>query len=257
MDSDDTSAARVGGSLLAARKRRGWTREELAYRSGVSYAAIAQIESGRRKDVRLTSLTALADALAVTLDHLVSRSPALARPLLEHRALAYGSDDEFLAGTVAFMADGAEQDERLLAVTKAANNELLRDALGARARHVQFVDAQTWYDTPPATLARYRQFVNESLDNGARWVRIIGEPVWQGRSTAEVAEWTRYEAAINLLLASAAATIVCPYDTRSLPSEIVSDCARTHPVVTSQQGSVPSEEYLDVEAFLLQSELRD
>ena len=56
-------ASRIGESLKAARERLGWSREALAYHSGVSWSAIAQIESGRRKDVRLSSLSALAEAL--------------------------------------------------------------------------------------------------------------------------------------------------------------------------------------------------
>ena len=58
-------SSRLGESLKAARARAGWSREALAYHSGVSWSAIAQIESGRRNDVRLSSLSALAEALGV------------------------------------------------------------------------------------------------------------------------------------------------------------------------------------------------
>ena len=57
-------------ALRAARARAGWSRETLAHHSGVSWSAIAQIESGRRRDVRLSSLSALADALGVSVDEL-------------------------------------------------------------------------------------------------------------------------------------------------------------------------------------------
>jgi transcriptional regulator with XRE-family HTH domain len=62
----------IGTALRAARAQRGWTRDQLADRAGVSVAAIAQIESGRRRDVRLSTLTALATALDVSLDELVT-----------------------------------------------------------------------------------------------------------------------------------------------------------------------------------------
>jgi DNA-binding XRE family transcriptional regulator len=62
--------------LRRAREGRGWSREDLAHHSGVSYAAIAQIETGRRTDVRLRSLVALADALGVTVDALLGRGPS-------------------------------------------------------------------------------------------------------------------------------------------------------------------------------------
>jgi DNA-binding XRE family transcriptional regulator len=67
---DEPSIAAV---LRRTREERGWSREELAVHSGVSHAAIAQIESGRRVDVRLRSLVALADALGVSLDELAGR----------------------------------------------------------------------------------------------------------------------------------------------------------------------------------------
>src|SRR5580765_8167247 len=57
--------------LRAARKRRGWSRETLAHYAGISGAAIAQIESGRRADPRVSSLVRLADALDVSVDELV------------------------------------------------------------------------------------------------------------------------------------------------------------------------------------------
>src|SRR5438034_4762369 len=90
------AASRIGHSLRAARARAGWTREALAYHSGVSWSAIAQIESGRRKDVRLSSLSALAEALGVSVDHLIGTTATIAPPMLGHRLLTYGSDDEFL-----------------------------------------------------------------------------------------------------------------------------------------------------------------
>ncbi|MCU1676331.1 MAG: sensor protein [Frankiales bacterium] len=63
----------IAEALRQARMRRGWTREDLAHHSGVSYGAIAQIEAGRRTDVRLRSLVALADALDVSVDALLAR----------------------------------------------------------------------------------------------------------------------------------------------------------------------------------------
>jgi transcriptional regulator with XRE-family HTH domain len=248
---DDGGLSRIGGSLRAARVRRGWTREELAYRSGVSYGAIAQIESGRRRDIRLTSVAALADALDVTIDHLVGRTPVRARPLLEHRAFAYANADEFLAATVPFLAEGADRAESLLAVTTADNVGLLREALAGAAGQVTFVEAPEWYTSPAEALTRYRDFVNARLDEGARWVRVVGEPVWSGRTPTQVAAWIRYEAMVNIALASAAATVVCPYDTRSVPARIVAGTDETHPELWDADGARRSESFVDAERFLL------
>src|SRR4030081_758764 len=89
------ASSRVGRSLRAARGRAGWSREPLAHHSGLSWAAIAQIESGRRQEVRLGSLVALANALGVSVDYLVGSKATLSPKLLRHGAVIYDSDDEY------------------------------------------------------------------------------------------------------------------------------------------------------------------
>ena len=204
--------ARVGTALRSARERAGWSREALAYHSGLSLGAIAQIESGRRQDVRLASLVALGDALEVSVDYLVGGEATMSPRLFEHRALIYGSDDEFLAIAVAFLAGGIRRSECALAITTPQQTSLLQESLGDEAAHVEFHDSGEWYRSPRAALDAYRTFVKERFELGAPWIRIVGEPVWAGRTDAEVAEWVRYESLLNMAFASAPATMICPYD---------------------------------------------
>lgn len=68
MTSDITTPVRVRD----LRESRGWTREKLAARSGVSYPTLARLEGGQTPS--LHSLVLLADALNVSLDELVGRS---------------------------------------------------------------------------------------------------------------------------------------------------------------------------------------
>lgn len=242
-------ASRIAQSLRAARMRLGWSREALAFHSGVSWSAIAQIESGRRKDVRLSSLSALAEALGVSVDYLIGATPA--PPLLEHRVLPYGSDEEYLAAAIPFFHGGIERSESLLAVTTDTRIELLRDTLDDRSERVEFADSADWYRSPDAALNGYRTFVNEKLEAGAVWIRILGEPVWAGRSDAEITAWTRYESFLNVSFASSPATIVCPYDTRSLPEEVVADAHQTHPTVADASSGTANPLYRDPEDLLL------
>jgi transcriptional regulator with XRE-family HTH domain len=245
--------SRIGASLKAARTRLGWSREALAYHSGVSWSAIAQIESGRRKDVRLTSLSALADALGVSVDYLIGTAAATTTPqLLEHRVLVYGSDEEFVAAAIPFLDEGLEQSDHLLAVTTKTQIGLLRDTLAHRSEHVEFVDSTAWYRSPIAALSRYRAYVKEKYDAGAAWIRIVGEPVWVGRSDTEIAALTRYESMINVAFATSPATIMCPYDTRSVPVKVVEDARRTHPEVVHGSHATASAAYQ--EDFLLATE---
>jgi hypothetical protein len=73
----------------------------------------------------------------------------------------------------------------------------------------------------------------------------------EGRSPAETTAWTRYESILNISFASSPATIMCPYDTRSLSVEVVADASRTHPGVAHGNEVTASPTYREPEDFLL------
>lgn len=149
-----------------------------------------------------------------------------------HQALCYASDEEFLSSTADFVRDGLVADDAVLVVVRADNIALLRDALGAAAREVDFVDALDWYHFPSRTLGRYNDYCTARDEGGARRVRVIGEPLWTGRSPAEEREWMRYESLVNVAFADSGHWIVCPYDARILPEAVIAGALRTHPQVT-------------------------
>jgi transcriptional regulator with XRE-family HTH domain len=245
-----TMASRLGASLKSARERSGWTRETLAHESGLSWSAITQIESGRRREVRASTLVALANALGVSVDYLVGAS-AVAPGLLNHRIVTYGFDDDYVESSIPFILEGIARDDCVLAVTPRRKTGLLRDALGVDAQHVEFIDAAEWYRSLPSAASRYRSYVNDRVERGAPWIRIIGEPVWTGKSDAELAEWFRYEALVNVAFASSPATVVCTYDTRALPEGVIDTARRTHPQVMESGDVSASATYRAPEDFLL------
>jgi transcriptional regulator with XRE-family HTH domain len=240
----------IGENLRSLRARRGWSREALAYHSGVSWSAITQIESARRKDLRLSSLLALANALDVSVDYLVgTMSPP---SLCEHRVLTYNSDDEFVAAAIPFLEDGIAQSHCLLVVTTEPKTGLLHDALDDRSGEIEFANWADWYSSPPAAVTRYREFVNTKLDAGATWIRVLAEAAWSGETEAEIAAWTRYESIVNLVFAPSPATLVCTYDERAFPGEVIADARRTHPEVTRGSDTTANSMYREPEVFLLQ-----
>jgi transcriptional regulator with XRE-family HTH domain len=245
-------SSRIGESLRSARIRAGWSREALAYHSGVSWSAIAQIESGRRQDLRLSSLTALAEALGVSVDYLIGTTATLTPHLFEHRLLTYGSDEDYLEAAIPYIAEGLERSECLLVVTTPAQTALVRDALDVRSEHVEFADSAEWYSSLSQALNRYRAFVKQKFEAGAAWIRVVGDPVWAARSPAEITAWFRYESLVNLAFAAAPATILCPYDNRTVPAEVIADARRTHPDVTHSGGALEVPTYQEPEDFLLQ-----
>ena len=246
-------SSRIGESLRAARARAGWSREALAFHSGVSWSAIAQIESGRRQDIRLSSLSALAEALGVSIDYLIGSTAALEPHLFEHRLLTYASDEDYLEAAIPFLTEGLERSECVLVVTTPALTVLVRDALEDRSERIEFADSAEWYSSLGAALNRYRAFVKRKFEAGATWIRIVGDPVGAARSGAEIAAWFRYESLVNLAFASAPATIVCPYDTRTVPAAVIADARRTHPDVARPNPAAGEPTYQEPEDFLLQA----
>src|SRR5260370_83452 len=79
---------------------------------------------------------ALPRALRVWIDYLADGTPP--PPMLEHRALLYETDEEFLDVAVPFLREAVELDEGAIAVTTPGKIEMLRDTLGSDARRVQF-----------------------------------------------------------------------------------------------------------------------
>lgn len=244
------ASSRIAQSLKSARQRLGWTRETLAHHAGLSSAAITQIESGRRHEVRASSLVALAGALGVSVDYLVGSSATVAPALLKHRVLEYGSDDEYLTIAIPFLTEGIARSDSVLTVTAERHADLVRDALGNNAQHVEFLDAAEWYSSLRSAAIGYRAFLKERFEGGAPWIRILGEPVWTGRSETQLADWFRYESIINVAFASSPATIVCSYDTRYVPESVLTNARRTHPEVAGA-GVTTNPSYTNPEEFLL------
>jgi hypothetical protein len=186
----------------------------------------------------------------VTVDYLVSGGPAGA-PMLDHRALPYSSDEELGSSAVPFLAEGVERSEAVLALTTHDNIALLRGELGRASRGVDFIESTTWLTTPASALTTIKASSAAKLEGGAPWVRLLGEPIWEGRSDAEIRLWTRFESLINLVFAMWPMTIVCPYDERSVQPEIARQARLTHPH-TMERGEIAlSPEYADPGEFAL------
>jgi len=139
-----------------------------------------------------------------------------------------------------------------LVVTARAHIGLLRDELADRTERVEIADSSDWYTSPRAALERYRAFVKQQFQAGSPWIRVVGEPVWAGLSDAEITAWTRYESMINLVFAAAPATLICPYDTSSVPEGIVADARRTHPEIAHGIDATTSPTYHPAEDLLLE-----
>lgn len=158
-----------------------------------------------------------------------------------HPALFYRGQQEYLAGTVPFVRAGMSAEEPVAVAVPGANLALLRRELGAAARDVTFIDMADVGRNPGRILPRVLLAFADA--HPGRRVRIIGEPVWSGRSAVEYPACAQHEALINVAFAGRTATILCPYDAAALDPDVLADAAATHPVMLENGDQRYSDTY--------------
>ena len=123
-----------------------------------------------------------------------------------HEALFYRDTGDYLAGTVPFVETALARREPVLVAVPRARIDLLTAALEGRAASVRFVD-MTRAGRNPGKIIPWvlHAFLEEHA--GAP-VRIIGEPIWAGRSTDEYPACVQHEALINVAFAGMVASPV-------------------------------------------------
>lgn len=145
-----------------------------------------------------------------------------------HEALFYAGQDEFLAGTTSFIRDGLEGDAATLVVVSARKIDSLRSALGSEAERVSFADMAEVGANPARIIPAWREFVDQH-GGTSRPMRGIGEPIWAGRSPAELLECQRHESLLNLAFADMPDFhLLCPYDTDALSTAVIEEARRSH-----------------------------
>ncbi|MGH3841787.1 MAG: anti-sigma factor RsbA family regulatory protein [Pseudonocardiaceae bacterium] len=175
---------------------------------------------------------------------LCSLDTKLAGGSVTHQALLYGSEEEFLAGTVPFVRDGLVRGDPIRVATTDRNAGWLRAALGADAQRVEFCASSQCYRHPAQALAAAHHIARTAGTDGHR-LRIIGEPLWTARSAPERKEWNRYESLVNSVLAEAGVALLCTYDIHVVDQDVMTQVARTHPELVVDGEPRPSPGYAD------------
>jgi anti-sigma regulatory factor (Ser/Thr protein kinase) len=195
---------------------------------------------------------------------------------LRHTALFYRDLDDFALAVADFVRAGAAAGEPALVAVPGAKQELLQLALGQPPLADEHLSSTGRSDgvsgTAPAASvtatrtqvpviladmselgrnpARIMPTVQAFIDQAAgEPVRFVGEPIWPGRSAAEICEATRHEALINRAFRHSGATILCPYDVARLPDEVIADARRTHPVLITAGQPERSQDFTGVDGM--------
>lgn len=174
-----------------------------------------------------------------------------------HEALFYECITEFVKTVAAFVQDGVEAGEPTLVMVEEPKIGPLQEALCSNADHVLFADMASIGRNPARIIPAWRRFV-ETHGRPGHPMRGVGEPVWAGRSPAELVECRHHESLLNVAFAdSGPLWLLCPYDTSALADHVIAGAQTTHPCVSqhdTQRRENPSYEPADP-AELLREDL--
>jgi anti-sigma regulatory factor (Ser/Thr protein kinase) len=162
-----------------------------------------------------------------------------------HEAVFYAGEGEFTAATLPFIEEGVDAGEAILVAVSAKKIETLKGELGPDAEQVGFIDMLQLGRNPARIIPAWRAFVDRNEAEG-RGIRGIGEPIWPGRSAAELVECHHHESLLNLAFAGMPDwQLICPYDTSALEDEVLETAEHNHPLVSSGGIQDHSRAYID------------
>jgi anti-sigma regulatory factor (Ser/Thr protein kinase) len=164
-----------------------------------------------------------------------------------HEALLYAGADEFVDRSLSFIRAGLAADEPVLVMVGAAKIDALRLRLDGDADSVHFADMGQVGANPARIIPAWRDFVSHESVPG-RSMRGIGEPIWAGRSTAELVECQRHESLLNVAFADANFSLLCPYDTSALDAPVIEEACCSHPFIVQHGGARDSDGFRGVAA---------
>lgn len=149
-----------------------------------------------------------------------------------HEVIHYpGGVDGFVAGTLPFIQRALATKEPILVAARADGGVALREQLGDAAARVHFADMRVLGRNPGRIISAWHDFLESHYGENSHALGI-GEPVWPGRSAAELTECERHEALLNLAFDGGRAWhLLCPYDLDGLNDNVLEASQHTHPFV--------------------------
>jgi anti-sigma regulatory factor (Ser/Thr protein kinase) len=171
----------------------------------------------------------------------VTTNSAATEEAFVHPALFYRGWQEYLAGTVPFIRDGLAAGEPVAVAVPPPNLAVLREEMGSAAGSVRMLDMTQVGRNPGRIIPGVLRAFADAHPDGH--VRIIGEPIWAGRSALEYPACVQHEALINLAFTGRQVTILCPYDADRLDPVVLADAEATHPVLINGSGEWESRRY--------------
>jgi len=158
-----------------------------------------------------------------------------------HLALLNQGPSEYVSVLTGFIRASLARDDAVFVAVPEDKAQLLREELGADSARLFMVDMAELGRNPARIIPAVMKYASQHAGGP---VCCIGEPIWPGRTAAEMLEATRHEALINLAFRDSPVTFVCIYDSAGLPGWVIADAAKTHPAVIKDGEATASASYL-------------
>jgi anti-sigma regulatory factor (Ser/Thr protein kinase) len=168
--------------------------------------------------------------------------------LLRHNAFVYESSDEYVARAVPFLNEGLEAGEGAVVAHTKSGLAVMREALGANAARVTFVDVSAAYTRPARTLAAYHKVYARQLQQTPK-LRTVAD-VQFGPDPREWDLWAGYEAVFNRSFGHLPAWVLCSYSAEGTPEPVIEGVWQTHPEVADATTWTTSERYGEPDTML-------
>jgi anti-sigma regulatory factor (Ser/Thr protein kinase) len=159
-----------------------------------------------------------------------------------HEAFLYPGGSEFLAGVLSFLEPTLQAGRPALVLLTADKLDLVRRELTAGAADVEYADITEAGGNPGRLIGVWRRFTT-GHPPGVE-LRGICEPVYPGRTAAEMAECELYEALLNAAFdPGSQLRLMCLYDAASLPGSLLAAARQTHPFLSDGKTRGVSAEF--------------
>lgn len=169
--------------------------------------------------------------------------------LLVHTALTYDSPEDLATRLAPVVQGWLSNDDRVVVNIGAQSGTAVKSALGADAQRVRWSDSGAWNPHPVRRLRAIQELAEDAARTGSGPLRFVGECAFPAGPPEMIEEWERFDAVLNEVLSHAAMTMVCAYDTQSVPNDVLGRVRCSHPFLGLEPFE-PSGAYLGPDDFL-------
>jgi anti-sigma regulatory factor (Ser/Thr protein kinase) len=152
-----------------------------------------------------------------------------------HELLEYSEGAEgFVRRTLPYISNALAADRPVMVAVADEKTALLQEALAEEAPRVRFVEMHTVGRNPGRIISAWIEFLETRAPSGTHALGV-GEPVWPGRSAAELGECHRHESLLNRAFDGGDAWhLLCPYDVDGLDDQVIEAAQHSHPFVAGR-----------------------